>query len=153
MITLRDELQRLYQRDGQLSPAAIVAEFEPADHPFHDRLTWNADEAAERYRLLEAAALIRSVRVVYKEATADDPARTVREFYAVRDVSEYGGGVYHAAEEIVQNPLVQDLLLRMMQRDIDTLTRRYRDVAGFFDLLEQKLAAARPQPRTRARAR
>lgn len=138
-MTIREVLQAIYERDQQLTPQAVVDELRPVGHPLHDRLTWDDSEAATAYRLLEARTLIRSVRVIYKEATDESAAERVRKFYAVR--APDGVSAYRTAEDIAEDPVTKELLLREMQRDIRALVRRYRQVEGFLD----ELAAVIPE--------
>lgn len=58
-----DILAEIEQVHGSVTPEIVVKESERADHEWHGRFEWNDSLAAHRYRLDQARALIRSVRI------------------------------------------------------------------------------------------
>lgn len=59
------EIARLEDENGIVTPDRFVERAEPEDHPLHPLLLWDNTKAGHRYRLAQARALIRSVRVEY----------------------------------------------------------------------------------------
>jgi hypothetical protein len=55
-------LQAIETEHGKVTAALVVEAARDPEHPWHDRIDWNDDTAAERWRLTQARALIRSVR-------------------------------------------------------------------------------------------
>jgi hypothetical protein len=61
-------------RGGRLSPALVLDHARDPASPLHDEFEWDDSAAAEAFRLVQASALIRSVRIrVITEST--DPTR------------------------------------------------------------------------------
>jgi hypothetical protein len=56
-----DVLDDLLERDGLLTPAAVVAAAEPKDSPLHGAFEWRNSVAASRYREWQARQLIRAI--------------------------------------------------------------------------------------------
>lgn len=141
MADLRTELQKIYDSHETLTPELVVTEARAEDHPLHDRFEWDDAVAGEHWRREQAHELIRSVRVVYREATETDEARTVRAFHAVRGPS---GHVYEPVEKVREDPLISAMVLRDMEREWRQLQRRYGHFAEFLELvradLDQKAA-------------
>lgn len=141
-MSLRDCLQAIYDQHGQLTPELVVETARPADHPLHGRVfDRKPREAAEAWYRHRAHELIRSVRVVYREADDDNGADSVRAWHAVPATT---GMVYEPAEKVAADPFQRELLLRMMERDWHQLKRRYGDFAEFVEMIRrdgQELAA------------
>lgn len=135
-MSLRDHLQDIYDRRGALTPALVVDEARPKDHPLHERFEWDNKVAGEAWRRQQAHELIRSVRVVYREATETDPAEDVRAWHAVRSED---GHVYKPAAEIAQDDMLTAILLKDMEREWKALHRRYGQFAEFVELVRGSL--------------
>ena len=132
MSTLRDQLQAIYDDVGDLTPALVVETAANPEHPLHSRLTWDDTEAARKWRLEEAAQLIRSVRIAYtrKDGTPAD----LRAFTAIKG-EEAHTSTYMPTEEALADPLTRALVLRSMKRDWMTFKRRYDHLAEFAALI------------------
>lgn len=129
---LRDQLQKLYDENRRLTPVLVLTEARDPDSPLHTLFEWNDSEAAERWRLQQARELIRSVRVVYREATGTDPARSVRAWQAIRGEEGY---VYEPAEQVALDPFQRKLLMADMEREFLQLQRRWSDFDEFWRLV------------------
>lgn len=138
-MSLRDELQMIYDRHGELTPALVVKEARVKTHPLHSRFEWDNRVAGEAWRRAQAQELIRSVKVVYREATETEEARSVRAFHAVRRES---GHVYEPAEKVAEDPFMKRLVLADMQREWLALRRRYEQFAEFVEMVRRDLDEA-----------
>lgn len=135
-MSLRDQLQAVYDRRGQLTPAVVVDEARDEAHPLHSRFEWDDSVAGEQWRRSQAQELIRSVKVVYREATDNEEARTVRAFHAVRGED---GHVYEPVEKVVEDPFTKRLVMADMEREWKALKRRYEHFSEFSSLVLQDL--------------
>jgi hypothetical protein len=139
-VDLREQLQSIYDQHARLTPELVVQAARPKDHPLHARVFDRPPrEAAEEYYRARAAELIRSVRIVYREATETEPQRTVRAFHAV---ATGDGVVYEPVERVVSDGLLRELVLRDMERDWKDLYRRYGHFQEFLELVNSTMAAA-----------
>lgn len=59
-----NRLAKLYR--GNLTPEVVVRSAQDAESPLHKEFTWDNAEAAHRYRLTQARALIRSAVLIVK---------------------------------------------------------------------------------------
>jgi hypothetical protein len=135
-VSLRDQLQAIYDEAGRLTPVAVVDAARPADHPLHERFEWDDKVAGEAHRLDQARRLIRSVRVVYREADEKEAARTVRAYHSVRDEQ---GSAYKPLKEVQESPLLTKLVLQDMEREWRQLKRRYGHFEEFLKLIRAEL--------------
>jgi hypothetical protein len=137
-VNLRDQLQAIYDEHGQLTPLLVLDEARPEDHPLHSRFEWDDSAAAESWRREQAHRLIRSVRVVYREASATERARDIRAFHALRaQDNDNGGFAYETAEAIAADPFKTKLLLQQMEREWQALRRRYAEFEEFWRLVNE----------------
>lgn len=136
MSDLRSQIQAVYDQHGRLTPALLVDAARDEASPLHDRFEWNDKAAAEAHRLDQARRLIRSVRVVYKEADDKEAARSIRAYHAIRDEQ---GMAYQPVEEIVENQIATKILLQDMQREWLQLKRRYGMFEEFLKLVRADL--------------
>lgn len=131
-MSLRDQLQAIYEEKGRLDPQTVVDVARPKSHPLHDRFEWNNTVAGEAWRREQAHRLIQKVQVVYREATESEAAAQVRAFHAVRD----GQGVaYEPADKVAQDPLLSAMVLRDMEREWLQMKRRYGAFSEFVDMV------------------
>jgi hypothetical protein len=135
-MSLRDQLQAIYDQQGQLTPRLVVDQARDASHPLHDRFEWNDAVAGEAWRRQQAHEMIRSVRVVYREATDETPEKSVRAFHAVRSEK---GHVYEPAEKVAGDPFMARLVLNDMEREWRALKARYHQFDEFYQMIRRDL--------------
>lgn len=141
-MTLREQLQAIYDEQGKLTPALLVTVAREEGHPLHDRFEWDDAVAGEAYRRSQAHDLIQSVRIVFRPADDKRPEKSIRAWHAVRADPEAGNGgfAYVPADEVARDPLLAEMLLRDMRREWAQLKRRYEDFHEFWELVRADAA-------------
>lgn len=146
-MSLRDELQAIYDQHGQLTPDLVVQVARPEDHPLHTQVfDREPNEAAEAWYRERAHDLIQSVKVVYRKATDDRPEGAVRAWHAVRAEAGY---VYEPVDRVVQDEFTRQLVLRDMEREWRQMLARYEQ---FEEFLEMVAADVKPRRRRAKKA-
>lgn len=135
-MSLRDALQRIYDERGTLTATIVVDEARDESHPLHGKFEWDNSVAAEAYRRAQAQELIRSVKVVYREADDADAARSVRKWHSVRRDTGYA---YEPVEKVLENEFTKRLVLADMRREWQALKRRYEQFAEFSNMIRDDL--------------
>ena len=122
---VRTELMALASAaGGQISPRAVLDAAREAEHPLHGFFEWDDDKAGEAFRLVQASALIRAVKLqVVTEAK--DPMRVTlvvqRAFYSMPSLRGSDAGSYVPAQSIKDpTELVAEVL-----STIDTLRKKH----------------------------
>lgn len=143
MSNIRDILQDMYERHGRLTPAIIVDESRAEDAPLHKRFEWDDTVAAEQYRFLQAARIIRSVRITRAvgDTDGDDgPAEPegVRAFLPVRgrDRDDVGSWTYEPTRKALADPTSRRILLNEMRRDWRAFQSKYQALSEYAKLIE-----------------
>jgi len=134
-VSLRDQLLAIHQAHGKLTPRLVVDAAKPAESPLHPQFEWDNNVCGDKYRLLQAADLIRSVEVRFTDSKGEK--RSVREFWAVERREESG---YQPLGEIVEDDIATKLLLKQAEREWKDLYERYQHLAGFVDLVKAYVA-------------
>lgn len=125
-MSVRDELQRLYDRDGRLDEVQVVAEASDPTSPLHHLFVWDNDEAARRYRLVQARGLIISCRVSVQVAP-DHVVRT-RAFVHVAGAEDEPGSKYAPVLDAMNIDEQRDLVIAQAKRELAAFTKKYRDL-------------------------
>jgi hypothetical protein len=134
MASIREELRRIHDRqNGELSPAAVVKAAKPVNHPLHNQFEWDNTVAGHKYRLVQAAALIREQRVEYAR-DARGP-KTVREYTSTYVAGSNQRGSYKATEDVMANELSAAIVLRNFERALADLKRQYGHLKEFSNML------------------
>lgn len=138
-MSLRDELQAIYEQRGVLTPALVVDEARRPEHPLHSRFEWDDSVAGEAYRQQQAQTLIRSVKIRYVSADAAEVSDPVRAFTSVKTPTGYA---YQPTLEVVTDPLKVRMVLADMRREWQQMRRRWEAYEQFWELVKRDI----PEP-------
>lgn len=133
---LHQQLLDIRAARGQLTPEDVVDVARDEAHPLHSRFEWDDQIAGEAYRRIQAAELIRSVKVVYSESPEGDE-RSVRGWSVVPDAPDRRG--YVPTEEALEDPFTAKLLLRQAERELKAFKKKYGHLREFADLVASTL--------------
>lgn len=135
---IRDELARLSdEKGGRLDPADVVESARDLDSPMHPKFTWDDGVAAERYRLMQAGALIRRIKVTIIRS---DPETRQLKTDKVREYESPGserdekraptkGGSYLPSSKIAKDPALREALVRTVLGELIAIKKRYKNVS------------------------
>lgn len=144
-MTVREALEAIYTRDGQLDPEVVVSEAVPEDSPLHKHFEWDDSKAAHQHRLDTATRLIR-IKVTY--STGEDQKFKVRVYTNVHpDGDSRKAGTYISTEEALLTH--RDQVLMQAEREVQSFLEKYRgleELSSILDSMEsyiQKTSATR----------
>lgn len=128
-----EALQRIADKDnGRLTPGAVVDAATPKSHPLHNHFEWDDATAASAFRLDQARALIRLVRV--EDDTSAEPPRA---FLSAKDGDKI---CYHSFQAVMQSASLQLAVMNSAKRDLEAFKRRYRGLQDIFPELNTAIA-------------
>lgn len=117
---IKEELETIRKsNNGFLRPQDVVEYARDPNSALHTRFTWDDSEAAEKYRLAEARALIRVSVVV--EANTSEKLRAYVSLTS--DRNELGG--YRAIAEVINDEVLIDRLLDDALKELEIFKRKY----------------------------
>jgi hypothetical protein len=110
---------------GELRPHDVVDAAKAKNHPLHRYFEWDDKIAANAYRVDQARALIRIVRV-----EVDEDKEPVRAFLSVKDD---GGQRYQPVEKVLTSASMQIALLKAAKKDLESFRHRYGLLRDLFE--------------------
>lgn len=130
------ELKAIEQRDGLITPKAVVTQAKSSKSPLHKFFTWEDREAAAKYREVQARQLICSVLV--RDSEKED-ASPVRAFVNIKAESEDDKQVqgYMSMDKVLQAPPLQEQLLSYAKNQLVLWRRKFGHLQEFFGLVEE----------------
>jgi len=131
---LRSELMAIREEYGSLTPHNVVQAATDPDHPLHTEFEWDNTIAGHKYRLDQARRLIRVVREPYVDSRGH--LGDIRVFHSI---SRSTGIVYDPVEEIIQDDIATQVLLRSMEREWRQLKTRYDRFEEFRAMIQRDL--------------
>ncbi|EPD32934.1 hypothetical protein QP568_09725 [Propionimicrobium lymphophilum] len=132
---LREELQRIYDANNQLTPELVVEEASSPDSKLHRYFEWDDTQAAKQYRFIQADNMIRRVKIVWKETPKSKPVRIRAFLPAAPQAKKTESYNYKPTEEILVDDFQRRILFNNMVRDFEAFKRKYRNMEGYSDYL------------------
>lgn len=110
----------LKHNDGVLTPDKVVEQAAKPQSALHDFFTWDDDEAAHKWRLVEARQLITSIKI-YQE----DREVRIRGLVSL-NVDRRAGGGYRMLNEVMSRPDLRHHLLETALAELKSIERKYQ---------------------------
>lgn len=124
-MSVADELRAIWHRHGGLTPGLVLDEARDPEHPLHHRFDWADAVAGEKWRLQQAAALIRSVKVRTRELAPLELRAFLHVPKTADDDGEGSVSSYVPADVVQADPVLTALVLSQMEREWRLLKRRF----------------------------
>lgn len=122
-----EELERIYQKNGQLSARDVVEESRPVDATLHKCFEWDDSVAAEKYRQGQAQEIIRQIVI---SPTENEPQQSVvRAFVSI-------SREYHPMEVVVKRPDMMELLVRDALAELRAFQNKYETLSELVPVFE-----------------
>ena len=133
---------------GRLTPKAVVNAARDPKSPLHRHFEWDNTKAAEAFRLEQARAIVRVIRI----DDADTAGTTVRAFLSV---GEKTGVSYRTLDDVRSSADLKAIVLRQAERDLKAFEDRYRELSDICEVVRtarEKIAARRSNQESRVNA-
>lgn len=121
------------RNDGRLEPDAVVAEARDETSPLHSLFTWDDTVAAERFRLLQAGALIRRIKITVLRSDPETRQVKIERVRAIespqserdRKGEPSKGGSYIRTAKIAKDPEMRASMLATVVAELTAIRKRY----------------------------
>jgi hypothetical protein len=142
------ELDRIAKREA-LTPEAVVNAARKKSSPLHTYITWDDSEAAAQYRLVQAAWLIRTVKVKVITPAGETTRAFVR--VVVQDAAEDDegeptqSGQYVPIQVALDTPDYREQMLADAKSELAAFRRKYavlNELAGVLGEISKLLSPA-----------
>jgi len=130
------ELDRIYEKNGELKPADVVEESRPETAPLHPIFEWDDKKAADKYRVEQAKHLM--CAIVQIEEREEQPPKEIRAFV-------HAEKAYHPVRVVLQHPDMRNEALRDAFRSMESFRQKYSSLAELSGVIVEmdKLLAQR----------
>lgn len=115
---------------GEITPEIVLDEAKRKSSPLHGYFCWDNNKAAQEYRLIQAASLIRRIKVTYQ--TGEETSVRVRAYINVNPTKreeetpeEQARGVYVPYEKAISVESYTDQMMAGCRRDVEAFRRKY----------------------------
>lgn len=126
--TALDECMALWQRDGELRQEAVLAAARNPASVLHGAFEWDDSAAAEQYRLIQAARLIRRFYLTL-EVVEDGKPRRLRAF-----LNTSKG--YQPTPTVMSNKRLREEVLARMRSEVEVMAARYERYSSIVEVGE-----------------
>lgn len=127
---------------GQVTPELILDAAKPKTSPLHSFFCWDNTKAANAYRLVQAQALIRRIKVTY--LSHENRNVRVRAFVNIEpeaeDEMDAETGIYISVEDALSSKSYRDQLLAQAKKDANTFKAKYAalsEVSAIINAIDQ----------------
>lgn len=114
--------EQLQNSEAGLSPATLLDVSRDANAPLHGEFEWDDTVAAEKYRITQAAGIIRNIVIVTKDE--NDTIKQDRGFVSIPG----GTSAYVSLQAALDNDEWNAHLLEMAKNDMQAFLAKYRRV-------------------------
>lgn len=129
--SIRSELLAINEAHGVVTPPLVVDRARDPASPLHGYFEWDREQAAEKFLLIQAAALIRRVKLTVIRASTESKVVTVRAVRGIvspvnerRSKSNPTGG-YSPIEAVLADPARRSALLSTAHRELAAVRKKF----------------------------
>lgn len=115
------------EAEGRLTQHDLVDVSRPEDAPLHSAFEWDDEVAAERYREVQAGAIIRSIELVVDGSTK--PTKAFVSLAVTQTKREY-----RSIEGVLTDTHDRERLLSEARRELAMFRRKYKDLEELADI-------------------
>jgi hypothetical protein len=122
---------------GRVGPSDLLDEACDPASPFHCLFEWDDSEAADLYRLAQAAGLLRRWRgsiIRIHAQTREVEITTTRRVESPQGERGKGRSSYMPTEKIMADPQMRDDMIRTVLRELSAYRKRYSDLVALSEV-------------------
>jgi ribonuclease D len=127
-----ERLARL-EAKGRLTPLAVMSDARARNSPLHRFIEWDDAKAAHRYRLDQAAHLIRCVTVVVEQPDQQE-GRTIRAFVPI--AGAYDTRSYIPTMRALGDAELRKQVLQQAHMELGAVAKKYRELKELSEVVE-----------------
>lgn len=121
-MTVEEELDYIWERDGILRPEAVVRYAKNKETALHSRFEWNNTAAAEKYRLIQAERVIRARVTIIENGNKSVATRAFVSLPSDRN----GKHGYRSVVSVLSDKYLRAELLESAMAELQAFQRKYK---------------------------
>ena len=120
-----ERLKEIENRDGSVTPQAVVEDARPEDSLLHPVFEWDDEKAAEAYRIQQAGNFIRCIVVVpEKNDVIKEPVKLFVNTNPTDD-GQKRAGTYINVRSAMENPVSRSVVLSNAKHEMLVFKKKY----------------------------
>ncbi len=121
---------------GYLNPLHVVEAARDSSHVLHNEFDWKDEDAAEKYRIAQAGALIRRVKftVIRSQSEQKEVRMVTARAFQSRESARGSSGGYESVAEIMSDAEKREELLNQVLRELNSYRKRYAELAALSEV-------------------
>lgn len=120
-----ERLKEIEERDGSVTPQAVVEDARPEDSILHPVFEWDDEKAAEAYRIHQAGNFIRCIVVVpEKDDVVKEPVKLFVNVNPTND-GQKKMGAFVNLRYAMENPEARDIVLSNAKHEMLLFKKKY----------------------------
>lgn len=126
--TAGEELERIYKRDGKVSPETVLEDNSLPNTPLYNCFEWENEKAAHKYRVYQAQKIIKTI-----VAVSDNIEPETRAFVSVKNE-------YHPITTVMGDVEMKDVLLKNALLELKNFQNKYsslKQLAKVFEAIKE----------------
>lgn len=128
------EFETIEEKHGFVNNKNVLSAARKKKSPLHCCFEWDDNVASEKYRLVQAGQLIRSLKVVQQEEeNVDEPVLGVRAYVSVEEEDDTH---YVSIVKVMQTPDLKEQYLKKAHKEMVDWRKRYGDLKEFSKIFE-----------------
>lgn len=128
---MRSALAELEGKNGVVTPQSLVEFARPESSPIHNSFDWDDENAAEKYRLMQARLIINNVKVAFKGRVTNKYWNA--KVYVAPDKAIRG---YFPVEKVASDEEMHRQVLERALKEIEYWQAKYKEIEELRDVVD-----------------
>ena len=134
-MSIGDELMRLYDEYGELTPKIVVEAARDESSPLHEHFEWDPEVAHYEYLISRARQIIRKVKIRVEDPGDLSSTVVTRAFVSLVDDDDMDARHYVPSVVVAEHDTLREQALEQMERDFLALRRKWATFSKAFDMM------------------
>ena len=126
-----DEIMEICEELESATPQQIIEKARDSNTELHKCFTWDDTEAAEKWRISEARAVVRNLKIIEQKPDKQIEPTTIRVFYKTDNVSGY-----KPTKLILKKPDEYKTLVERCRSELLAIKQKFNSISEYEEIWE-----------------
>lgn len=126
-----DEIMEICEELESATPQQILEKARDSNTELHKCFTWDDTEAAEKWRISEARAIVRNLKIIEQKSDKQSEPTTIRVFYKTDNESGY-----KPTKLILKKPDEYKVLVERCRSELLAIKQKFNSISEYEEIWE-----------------
>ena len=126
-----DEIMEICEELESATPQQILEKARDSNTELHKCFTWDDTEAAEKWRISEARAVVRNLKIIEQKTDKQPEPTTIRDFYKTDNESGY-----KPTKLILKKPDEYKALVERCRSELLAIKQKFNSISEYEEIWE-----------------